>query len=77
MPPSALNQARDKYRNMKSGGGVLCISILQLIVGLVLLGIYEGYKVRQADNIRLKAHSKALSDSLKIKFWNATDKIFQ
>ena len=48
MPPSALNQARDKYRNMKSGGGVLCISVLQLIVGLVLLGIYEGYKVRQA-----------------------------
>lgn len=36
---------RDRYRNMKSGGGVLCISILQLIVGLVLLGIYEGYKV--------------------------------
>lgn len=30
---------------MKSGGGVLCISFLQLIVGLVLLGIYEGYKV--------------------------------
>ncbi len=30
---------------MKSGGGVLCISLLQLIVGLVLLGIYEGYKV--------------------------------
>lgn len=31
---------------MKSGGGVLCISSLQLIVGLVLLGVYEGYKVR-------------------------------
>lgn len=30
---------------MKSGGGVLCISFLQLTVGLVLLGIYEGYKV--------------------------------
>ncbi|GMH43859.1 hypothetical protein BSKO_11793 [Bryopsis sp. KO-2023] len=31
---------------MKSGGGVLCISSLQLVVGLCLLGIYEGYKVR-------------------------------
>ena len=30
---------------MKSGGGVLCISALQLVVGLILLGIYEGYKV--------------------------------
>ncbi|QDZ20693.1 hypothetical protein HOP50_04g32150 [Chloropicon primus] len=29
---------------MKSGGGVLCISVLQLVVGLVLLGIYEAYK---------------------------------
>ena len=40
-----VRQLRDRYRNMKSGGGVLCISLLQLIVGLVLLGIYEGYKV--------------------------------
>ena len=40
-----IRQLRDKYRNMKSGGGVLCISCLQLVVGLVLLGIYEGYKV--------------------------------
>ncbi len=29
---------------MKSGGGVLCISVLQLVVGLGLLGIYEAYK---------------------------------
>lgn len=46
MAPLSLSQARDKYRNMKSGGGVLCIAALQLVVGLVLLGIYEGYKVR-------------------------------
>ena len=26
---------------MKSGGGVLCIGVLQVVVGLVLLGIYE------------------------------------
>ena len=58
MAPSALNKARDKYRNMKSGGGVLCISILQLIVGLVLLGIYEGYKVTPAtaSNDSRKSH---------------------
>lgn len=30
---------------MKSGGGVLSIAGLQVIVGLCLLGIYEGYKV--------------------------------
>lgn len=29
---------------MKSGGGVLLVSALQLIVGLVILFIYEGYK---------------------------------
>jgi hypothetical protein len=29
---------------MQSGGGVLLIASLQLILGLVLLGIYEGYK---------------------------------
>lgn len=29
---------------MRSGGGVLCISAAQLLVGLVLLGLYEGYK---------------------------------
>jgi hypothetical protein len=31
---------------MKSGGGVLLVSLLQLLVGLVLLGVYEGYKAR-------------------------------
>ncbi len=45
MASERVRQLRDRYRNMKSGGGVLCISFLQLIVGLVLLGIYEGYKV--------------------------------
>mmetsp|Transcript_16491 Transcript_16491/g.28273 ORF Transcript_16491/g.28273 Transcript_16491/m.28273 type:complete len:185 (-) Transcript_16491:349-903(-) len=29
---------------MKSGGGVLVISAAQLVVGMVLLGLYEGYK---------------------------------
>eukprot|EP01025_Chloroclados_australasicus_P005863 TRINITY_DN1187_c0_g1_i1.p1 TRINITY_DN1187_c0_g1~~TRINITY_DN1187_c0_g1_i1.p1 ORF type:complete len:220 (+),score=9.68 TRINITY_DN1187_c0_g1_i1:78-662(+) len=29
---------------VQSGGGVLCIATLQLVVGLCLLGIYEGYK---------------------------------
>ena len=45
MASEILRQLKDRYRNMKSGGGVLCVSALQLIVGLVLLGIYEGYKV--------------------------------
>ena len=45
MASERVRQLRDRYRNMKSGGGVLCISFLQLTVGLVLLGIYEGYKV--------------------------------
>jgi hypothetical protein len=34
---------------MKSGGGVLLVSLLQMLVGLVLLGIYEGYKVRLSN----------------------------
>ena len=48
MASEALRQLGARYRNMKSGGGVLCISSLQLIVGLVLLGIYEGYKVKMS-----------------------------
>ena len=31
---------------MRSGGGVLLVSSLQMLVGLVLLGVYEGYKAR-------------------------------
>ena len=30
---------------MRSGGGVLCVSVLQFLVGLALLIIYETYKV--------------------------------
>ena len=29
---------------MHSGGGVLCVATMQLIVGICILGIYEGYK---------------------------------
>ena len=36
---------------MKSGGGVLCISSLQLVVGLILLGIYEGYKTKYFNDL--------------------------
>ena len=38
------DRGRGRGANMKSGGGVLCISLLQLFVGLGLLGIYEAYK---------------------------------
>ena len=31
-------------RGLRSGGGVLCISTLQFMTGLILLGIYEGYR---------------------------------
>ena len=58
MAPSTLSHARDKYRNMKSGGGVLVVSSLQLIVGLVLLGIYEGYKVKHCDVLATLLHAK-------------------
>lgn len=34
------------FASMRSGGGVLCISVLQFLVGLSLLIIYESYKVR-------------------------------
>ncbi|KAL3148954.1 hypothetical protein ABBQ32_001812 [Trebouxia sp. C0010 RCD-2024] len=45
MAPERFRQLKDRYKNMKSGGGVLCVAALQLIVGIVLLGIYEGYKM--------------------------------
>ncbi|GIL73561.1 hypothetical protein Vretimale_5175 [Volvox reticuliferus] len=34
---------------MRSGSGVLCISVAQLVVGLCLLGVYEGYKAYYFD----------------------------
>ncbi|KAG2493037.1 hypothetical protein HYH03_008700 [Edaphochlamys debaryana] len=34
---------------MRSGSGVLCISACQLVVGLCLLGVYEGYKAYYYD----------------------------
>ena len=36
-------------RQMKSGGGVLLVGLLQLCIGLVLLGTYEGFKVCVCD----------------------------
>lgn len=33
------------FGSMRSGGGVLCVSVLQFIVGISLLIIYESYKV--------------------------------
>lgn len=39
---------------MRSGSGVLCISACQLIVGLCLLGIYEGYKAYYFDGFLAK-----------------------
>ncbi|GFR48238.1 hypothetical protein Agub_g10100 [Astrephomene gubernaculifera] len=36
---------------MRSGSGVLCISACQLVVGLCLLGVYEGYKAYYYDNL--------------------------
>ena len=48
---------------MKSGGGVLCVSVLQLVVGLALLGIYEAYKVsvHRSDRRGLDAPPTRLS----------------
>ncbi len=54
---------------MKSGGGVLCVSVLQLVVGLALLGIYEAYKVsvHRSDRRALDAppprHPRPLTSS--------------
>ncbi len=40
---------------MQSGGGVLCIASLQVVVGLCLLGIYEGYKVLLCKHTRVRS----------------------
>jgi hypothetical protein len=42
-PPGS---GKGRFRLM-SGGSVLLIAASQLIVGLCILGIYEGYKVSQ------------------------------
>ena len=36
-------------RQMKSGGGVLLVGLLQICIGLVLLGTYEGFKGRACN----------------------------
>ena len=40
---------RHRCRQMKSGGGVLLVGLLQICIGLVLLGTYEGFKVHVCD----------------------------
>lgn len=40
---------------MRSGGGVLLVSSLQLIVGIVFLGLYEGYKARGSHEATVSA----------------------
>eukprot|EP00878_Enallax_costatus_P004499 GHUV01004739.1.p1 GENE.GHUV01004739.1~~GHUV01004739.1.p1 ORF type:complete len:208 (+),score=52.02 GHUV01004739.1:267-890(+) len=40
-----LSAPRRSQSNMRSGGAVLIIAAAQLLVGLCLLGLYEGYKV--------------------------------
>lgn len=40
-----LHSVHEGWRNMKSGGGVLFISAGQALVSLILLGIYEGFRV--------------------------------
>ena len=51
LKPDGFRESRGEFigrcrttPSMKSGGGVLLVSALQLIVGLVILFIYEGYK---------------------------------
>jgi hypothetical protein len=33
-----------RLASLSSGGGVLLVASLQLVIGLALLGVYEGYK---------------------------------
>ena len=40
---------------LRSGGGVLCIAALQILVAICLLGIYEAFKVRSWGS-RLAVH---------------------
>lgn len=42
--PTASRRTSSMSRKLGSGGGVLLIAFLQLIIGIVLLGLYEGYK---------------------------------
>lgn len=39
---------------MRSGGGVLLVSTCQMIVGIIFLGLYEGYKARAALRVSLR-----------------------
>lgn len=36
-----------KMASIKGSGGVMCTAICELIVGIILLSIYEAYKVRK------------------------------
>ncbi|DBA69105.1 TPA: hypothetical protein ACH3X2_013109 [Trebouxia sp. C0005] len=77
MPSERVRQLRDRYRNMKSGGGVLCISFLQLIVGLVLLGIYEGYKTRYFNDLnKVQTGDTATVTERTLNFHSPMDFIF-
>lgn len=56
---------------MKSGGGVLCIALLQLVVGMCLLGIYEGYKVCEPRSPLVDTSEQRHADFPRL-FWRLT-----
>ncbi|KAL3133425.1 hypothetical protein ABBQ38_007292 [Trebouxia sp. C0009 RCD-2024] len=77
MAPERFRQLKDRYRNMKSGGGVLCVAALQLVVGLVLLGIYEGYKTRFFNDLNTaKTSGTATVTERALNFRSPMDFIF-
>ncbi|GBF97523.1 hypothetical protein Rsub_10446 [Raphidocelis subcapitata] len=52
---SAPRRSGGMARRLGSGGGVLLVAFLQLCIGIVLLGLFEGYKV-----VRIKYFDKLL-----------------
>lgn len=53
MPARSVMRLVEQLRQMKSGGGVLLVGLLQLCIGLVLLGTYEGFKVAEAKRTKI------------------------
>ena len=59
-----IQREGQRQRGIRSGGGVLCISTLQFMTGLILLGIYEGYRAHAVKDAKLEDDTSRLACKL-------------
>ncbi|KAK9838850.1 hypothetical protein WJX74_004555 [Apatococcus lobatus] len=59
-----MQRDSQRHRGIRSGGGVLCISTLQFMTGLILLGIYEGFRAHAVKDSKAEDDASRLASVL-------------